>query len=217
MKSLFRKHYERERRNNAAIKQRVIPVESVTVEKKSRAELDCVPSTGNENNVSQIGSLNTPNEDVSNALEQVADCRHYQQMQPNKATGSVASSSRTAAEGQLHAEGDGTQSSRSVSECHLSQIQSLTVLNETDDCQKRGSSNVRRYTGDWQQNNVQVINRKTFRRAQFENGNVAHWKSLQDGKELRASNNVGCQRNKNSPPTRGFAVVPKKVRIWDGK
>jgi hypothetical protein len=230
MKSMFRKHYERKRRNNVAIKHPAIPVEhevSVTVEKKSYAELDCVPSSGNnnvsENNELQIGSLTTRNENIriqngdgSNVWKQVAELRH-QQMQPNVAAaecsaGPVEGGSKATAEGQLH-----TWSRRSASECHLPQTQRLTVLNESADCQKCGSSNVQRYTGDRQQDNMQAIDSKTFSRARFENEDVAHWKPEQDGLELGKSNSVRRQRNRNSAPTRSFAVVPKKVRIWDGE
>jgi hypothetical protein len=231
MKSLFRKHYERSKRNSVAVKNPVIPVESeinVAVEKRLYAEPGAVPNSGNnisENNVLEMGSLNILNESVnsqkddsSNVLKQVADYRNKQQMQPNisatkRSAVFVESSSRAAAE-RSHAE-DGTWRSRSVCENHISQIQSLTILNGSADNQKRGSSNVLRHMGDWQQDNMQV--NKTFSRAQFENEDLAHRKPQQDGMELKISHNVRFQRNQNAAPTRGFVVVPKKVRIWDGE
>jgi hypothetical protein len=235
MKSLFRKHYERNKRNNKAVKNPVIPAESeinIAVEKRSHAEPGDVPSSGNnisDNNVFQMGSLNMLNESVNsqkddntNVLKQVADCRNYQQMQPDIETTkhyaiSVESSSRAAAGRSSHTEGDEAWSNRSVSESHLSQIQSLTIPNGRVDNQKHDSSSVLRHMGDWQQDNMQVMKSKTFSQAQFENEDVAHWKPQKDGMELKMSNNVRCQRNQNSAPTRGFVVVPKKVRISGGE
>jgi hypothetical protein len=234
MKSLFRKHYQRNKRNNIAVKHPVIPVESennVAVEKRSYTETGDIPSRGNnisENSLLQIGSLSTSNENVSsqkddssNVLKQVIDYRNYQQMQPSIATDkhstiSVESSSRATAK-RSHTEEDGTWSNRSKSESHLSQIRSLTILSESVDSQKHGSSNVLNHAGDRQQDNMQVIKSKTFSQVQFKNEDLAHWKPQQDGMELKISNNVRCQRNQNAAPSRGFVVVPKKVRIWDGE
>lgn len=230
MKSIFRKHYERNKRNNVAVRNPVIPVESeinVAVEKRSHTESGDISSSGkdiSENNVLQKGSLNMLNESVnsqkddgSNVFKPVAECRNYQQMQPNiTATKYYAVSeknnSRATAGRRSHTEGDEAWSSRSVSESHLSQIPNGCIDN-----QKHGSSNVLRSMGDWQQDNMQMIKSKTFSQAQFENEDLAHWKPEKDGMELRMSDNVRCQRNQNSAPPRGFVAVPKKVRIWDGE
>jgi hypothetical protein len=233
MKSLFRKHYERKKRNNVAIKHPVSQTENEIDEsvKKKYAELDYAPCIGNtvHEDVLQTGSLHTLNEsvmtqndDCSNVLKQVADCRNYRQMQPDVATTehsvvSVAGSSRATAEGHSHTKEDGTLNNRSVSHCHSSQTQSLTVLNESVGSQKPGSSNVLRRTSNLQQDNRQVSNSKTFPRTQFKSEDITHWKPQQDGEELRISNNIKCQRTQNAGPGRSFAVVPKKVRIWDGE
>jgi hypothetical protein len=213
----------------------VIPVESeinVAVEKRSRIGPGDVPSSGNkisENNGLQMGSLNMLNGSVnsqkhgsSNVLKQVADCRNNQKVQPNIAATkqcavSVESTSRATAGRRLHTEGNEACSIRSVSESHVSQIQSLTTPNGSVDSQKHGSSNVLTHVDDWQQDNMQVIKSKTFSQAQFENEGLAHWKPRKDGMELKISNNVRFQRNQNAAPTRGFVVVPKKVRILDGE
>jgi hypothetical protein len=217
------------------VKNPVIPVESeinVAVEKRSHAEPGDVPSSGSnisESNVLQMGnpnmlneSVNSQKDDSNNVLKHVADCRNYQQMQPDAAATkrcavSVDSSSRATARRRLHTEGDEAWSNRSVSGSHLSQIRSSTIPNGRVENQKHGSSNVLSHMGDWQQDDMQVIKSKTFSQAQSENEDLAHWKPQKDGMELRMSNNVRCERNQNAAPTRGFVVVPKKVRICDGE
>jgi hypothetical protein len=232
MKSLFKKHYERKKRSNAAAKHVAVTLEeskiNLVAEKQSHEAGD-IPSNGNnmsEDTIAQTLSLSTLNDSVdshkhesSNILKQVHDCENYQQMQPNNAEAkrqevSAESSSATAERR------SGTRRSQSVSENNLSQTGSLRSLHESVNTQTRGSNNIMKCTGGYEKDDVQVIKNKTFSQAQLENEDLAHWKPRQDYMELnsgRALANVRHQINQNTSGAGSYVTMPKRVRIWDGE
>jgi hypothetical protein len=231
MKSLFKKHYERKKRNNGAAKHVALTLEeskiNLVAEKQSHEAGD-IPSNGNnmsEDTISQ--SLSTLNDSVashkhesSNILKQVHDCENYQQMQQNNAEAkhqevSAESSSATAERR------SGTRRSRSVSENNLSQTGSLHSLHKSVNTQTCGSNNIMKRTGGYEKNDVQVIKNKTFSQAQLENEDLAHWKPRQNYVELNSgralANNVRHQINQNTSGAGSYVTMPKRVRIWDGE
>jgi hypothetical protein len=237
MKSLFKKHYQRKKRDSVAAKHVAVSVESksnVAAERQSHAEAGDIPSNGNnisEDSFSQIGSLSTLNESVnsqkgdsSNILKQVYDYGNYQQMQPNSAAAKhlplSIESSRSATAERRTPHINGTQRNKSISENNLSQIGSLNLLNESVNTQTHSSSNILEHTDDCERDDVQMIKNKTSSQLQFENEDRAR-KLRQDGMELnrgRASaNNVRHQRHRNTATTGDYRMMPKRVRIWDGE
>jgi len=92
MKSLFKKHYQRQKQNSAPVKHRVSSAESkigVATVERSHAEVDDTPSNSHnipEKILLQPGSLSIMNESVRSqngestvSLKQVVDCGSYQE------------------------------------------------------------------------------------------------------------------------------------------
>jgi hypothetical protein len=242
MKSLFKKHYERTKRNSTAVKCQARSLENnkinVVTEGSSHGETGVVTSNGNnisKNDLSRIGSVSMPSEsgnsqkdDSSNILKQVAENRNYPYTQLSGVASeylevSVESSSNAATgRRRSHSERDDTQSDR----CNkyqniLSHTGSLNLLNESMDSEKSGSSNILRHTGNYERDSVEVSESKTFRQAQFKNEVLEHWKTRVDDMELSRShapaNAVGHQRNHITRSTGGYVTVPKRVRIRNGE
>jgi hypothetical protein len=234
MKSLFKKHYQRQKQISAADKHHVSSAESkigVATVERSHAEADDTPSNSkniHEKILSQPGSLSILNESVTNqkgessgALKQVVDFGSYQETQPNSAaaedlkvsveSGSCEKSNRK----QSSSKGNGARnSSRNLLEDNLPHTGRFGILNESTDNQKRHSSNILK------EDNVQVIENKIVSQVQTKNQNFTRRVRKSDIELYRDSasaDNIRHQRIQNAVATGRSVKVPKKVRVWDGE
>jgi len=234
MKSLFKKHYQRQKQNSAPIKHRVSSAESeigVAAVERSHAEVDDTRSNSDnipEKILSQPGSLSIMNEIVRNqngqstaSLKQEVDCGSYQETQPNSVaaehlkvsveSGSCERSNRK----QSSSEGNGARNgSRNVCEDNLPHTGRFGILNESTNNQKHHNSN------HLKEGNVQVIKNKIFNQVQTENEGLTQRVRRYDIELYRDSasaDNRGHHRIQNAVATGHFMTVPKKVRIKDGE
>jgi hypothetical protein len=232
MKSLFKKHYQRQKRNSVAAKHVAVSLESKTsiaADTQLHAEADDIPSSGNNisgDSFPQIGSVNTLNDSVnsqkddnSNILKEVFGYGDYQQMQPNSSA--VEHPALSIENSENATDINGTQRNVSVSENNSSQIGCSNLLNEGAGTRTHSSSNILRYTGDCERDNIQMIKNETFSQLQVENVGSSHWKPGQDSMELNrgyvSANDVRHERHQNVATTAGCRTMPKRVRIWDGE
>jgi hypothetical protein len=234
MKSLFKKHYQRQKLNSAAVKHCVSSAESkigVATVERSHAEADDTPSNSKnipEKILSQPGSLSILNESVTSQngestdiLKQVVDRGSYQETQPNSAaaehlkvsieSGNCKRSNRK----QSSSEGNCARNGSSdVLEDNLPHIGRFGILNESTDSQKHHSSIILK------EDNVQVIENKIFSEVQTENQDRT-WRVRKSDIELyrhsASADNIGHQRIKNAAATGHFGTVPKNVRIGNGE
>jgi len=234
MKSLFRKHYQRQKQYSAHVKHHVSSAESkigVATVEKSYDEVDDTQSNSKnipEKILSQPGSSSILNESVTSQngestdiLNQVVDCGSYQETQPISAatehlkvsieSGSCERSNRK----QSSSEGNGVRNgSSNILEDNLPHTGRFGILNESTDNQKHHSSNLLK------KDNVQRIENKLFSQVQTENQDRTWRVSKNDIKLYRggaSAANTGHQKNQNAAVTGRFMTVPKKVRIWDGE
>jgi hypothetical protein len=230
MKSLFRRHYQRQEKNSAGVKHPVSSAErrtGVATVERSHAEADDTPSNSKnvpEKILSQRGSLSLLNESVTSQngestdiLQQVVDCRSYQETQPNSAAAehlevSIESDScERSNRKQSSNEGKG---SSNVLEDNLPHTGRFGALIESTDNQKRHSSNILK------DDNVQVIENKIFNQVQTENQDLS-WRVRKDNIELYRDSasavNRGHQRKQNAAAAVRFMKVPKQVRSGDGE
>jgi len=234
MKSLFKKHYERQRQCSAGVKNHVSSGESrigVATVERSHAEADDTPSNSKnipEKSLSQRGSLSLLNERVTSQngestdiLKQVVDCRSYQETQPNSAAAghlevSIESDScERSNRKQSSNEGNGARNgSSNVLEDNLPHTGRFGTLIESTDNQKHHSSNILK------DDNVQVIENKIFSQVQTENQDLS-WRVRKDNIELYRDSasavNRGRQKKQNAAAAVRFMKVPKKVRSGDGE
>jgi len=234
MKSLFKKHYQRQKQYSARVTHHVSSAESkigVATVERTRAEVDDTPSNSKnipEKILSQPGSLSILNEsdtsqngESTDILKQVVDYGSYQEAQSISAAAehlqvSIESgSSERSNRKQSSSEGNGTRSgSSNVLEDNLPHSGKFGILNESTDNQKHHSSNLLK------EDNVQGIENKMFSQVQTENQDHTWRGRKNDIKLFRGSAstaNTGHQRIQNAAATGHFMTVPKKVRIWDGE
>jgi hypothetical protein len=230
MKSLFKKHYERQKRSSAAVKHIENAAESkvgVATVERSRAEADgTLRNSKNipENILSQRVRWSTLNESVTtqsgestDIQKQVVDRGSSQQTQPNSSAAdhlyvstescsSVRSNSK-----QSSSEGNGARNSSSnVPEDNFSNTGGFGILNESTDNQKHHSNNI------LIEDNVQVIENKIFSQVQFDNQDLARRRVRKSDIELyRGSVSADDKGHRRIP--NAAATGPKKVRIWDGE
>jgi hypothetical protein len=224
MKSLFRKHYQRQNQNSAAVKHHVSSPESkigVAAVERSHAEADYTPRNSKnipENIWSHPGSLSILNESVTSQngestdiLKQVVDCGIFQETQPSIESGSCERSNRK----QSSSEGNGARNSSSnVLEDNLPHTGRFGGLNESTDNQKRHSSNILK------EDNVQVIKNEIFSQVQTENQDLTRRVRKNDIEVYRDSASADNRRHKRiqNAAAKGRSVkVSKKVRIEDGE
>lgn len=235
MKSLFKKHYERNKRNNAAVKHPVSLAESksnvATVERLHAEEGDTPYDSKNISDkiLSQARSLSTLSDSVesqkgesTDIRKQVVDYGSYQQTQPNSATAehltvSVDSCScERSNRGRSLSEGnDARNSSSNVPDNNLSHTGRFGISVEGTDIEKYHSDNILK------QDKVHVVESKIFSQVKCENQDHTHLTARKDDIELHrdsaSADNIGHQKIQNTAAARGFQMVPKKVRIWDGE
>jgi len=226
MKSLFKKHYERQKQNSADVKHHVSSPESrigVATVVRSHAEADDTPRNSKnipEKILSRPGSLSLLNERVTSQngestdiLKQVVDCRSYQETQPNSAAAEVSIESERSNRKQSSNEGNGARNgSSNVLEDNLPHTGRFGTLIESTDNQKHHSSSILK------DDNVQVIENKIFSQVQTENQDLS-WRVRKDNIELYRDSasavNRGRQRKQNAAAAVRFMKVPKKVRSGD--
>jgi hypothetical protein len=233
MKSLFKKHYQRQKQSSAAGKHHESSAENrigVATVERSHAEADDVPSNSKnipEKILSQPGSLSILNESVTSQNgestdipKQVVDFGSYQETQPNSAAAehlkvSIENSSCEKSDRkQSSSEGSGARNSSSdVLEDNLPHTGKFGILNESTDSQKHHSSNILK------EDNVQVIDNKIVSQIQTKNQNLTRRVRKNDTELYRdraPADNKGHRRIQNAAATGRFMKVPKKVRVWDG-
>jgi len=234
MKSLFKKHHQRQKQINAAVKHHVSSAESkigVATVERSHAEADDTPSNSKnipEKILSQPGSLSVSNESVTSqngdstdVLKQVVDFGSYQETQPNSAAAehlkvSVESgSSEKSNRKQSSSEGNGARNgSSNVLEDNLPHTGRFGILNESTDNKKHHSNNI------LEEDNVQVIENKIVSQVRTKNQDLTRRVRMSDIELYRDSssaNNIKHQRIQNAAATRRSVKVPKKVRVWEGE
>jgi hypothetical protein len=222
MKSLFKKHYERQKRNSEAVKHSVSSAESgmsIATVGRSHAEADDTLNKSKdtpENFFSQTRSLCALNESVKSqkggsigSLKQVVDCGSCQPAQPNSAEAEHVT---------VCVENSGCERSnrrRLLSESNLPHIGRFCVSDDSADNQKHHNNNTLK------QDNVQVIESKIFSQTKSENQDHAEWRARKNDTELHRDSvsavNIEHQRIQNPVAPRGVLKVPKKVRLWDGE
>lgn len=233
MKSLFKKHYERQKRISAAAKHRVSSSESrigVAAVEKSHAEADDTRSNSKnipEKILSQPGSLSILNESVTSQnnestdiLKQVVDCESYQETQPDSEAAehlkvSIESGSCERSNRKQSSKGNSSRNgSSNVLEDNLPHTGRFGVLNESTDNQKHHSSNVVK------EDNVQVIENKIFSQVQTETQDLTQRVRKNDIRLYRDSasaDDKGRQRIQNATTAGRSMKVPKHVRVWNGE
>jgi len=234
MKSLFKKHYQRQKQYSPHVKHHVSSAESkagVATVERTHAEVRDTPSNSKiipEKILSQPGSLSILNESVTSQngestdiLKQVVDCGSYQETQPISAAAehlevSIESgSSERSNRKQSSSEGNGAGSgSSNVLEDDLPHSGKFGILHESTDNQKHHSSNLLK------EDNVQGIENKIFSQVQTENKDHTQRARKNDIKLYRDSasaSNTGHKRIQNAAAAGHLMTVPKKVRIWDGE
>lgn len=234
MNTLFKKHYQRQKQNKAAVKHHASSLEKktgVATVQRSRDKADDTPS--NSENIpekisSQPGSLSRLNESVTSQnsestdiLTQVVDRGRYQETQSKSAAAeqlkvSIESGSCEKSNGKQssHEENGARNGSSNVLEDNLPHTGRFGILNESTDSQKHHSSNL------LIEDNVQGIENKVLSQVQTENRDLT-WRVRKNDRELykhsASAGNIGHQRVQNAAPKGRFMKVPKKVRVWSGE
>ena len=227
IKSLFKKHYQRQKQISAAVKHHVSSAESkigVATVERSHAEAYDTPSNSKnipEKILSQPGSLSILNESVmsqngesTDILKQVVDFGNSaaaEHLKVSIQSGSCEKSNRK----QSSSEGNGARNgSSNVLEDNLPHTGRFGILNESTDNQKHHSSNILK------DDSLQVIENKIFSQVQTKNQDLM-WRFRKNDIELyresASADNIRHQRIQNAAATGRFMKVPKKVRIWDGE
>ena len=234
MKSLFKKHYQRQKQYSAPVKHHASSAESkidVTTVERTLTEVGDTPSNSKnipEKILSQPGSVSVLNESVTSQngdstdiLKQLVDFGSYQETQPFSAAAEhlkvsieSGSSERSNRKQSSSEENVARSGSSNVLEDNLPHSGKFGILNENTDNQKHHSSILLK------KDNVQVIENKIFSHVQTENQDHMRRVRKNDIKLYRDSAsaaNTGHQRIQNAAATGHFMMVPKKVRIWDGE